>query len=114
MHRRRAGNRGDHRSVVEVHRLWTTMLRTIIGVIVGWVVFGVSALVFPLTGHDPHGPATPGFMAIAIVLGVVAAFVGGWVAVLVARRRRAALGLAVVIAVIAAVSLVANRAGGSF
>lgn len=81
------------------------MLRTIVGVIIGYLIFGVSAvLIFRLTGHDPHERASTAFMVGTIVAGIVAALIGGYVAVLIARSKHAATALAVIITLIAVIS----------
>jgi hypothetical protein len=88
------------------------VLRSIGAVIVGYLVFGVSAAaVFPLTGHDPHAPASPMFMFGMVVYGAVFAALGGYVAALIAGRRpRAhALAVGVLIALGSTVSLIASE-----
>ncbi len=90
------------------------MLRTIAGVIVGYLIFGVSAaLLFALSGRQAHDPASPAFMVTAIIYGIVFAFVGGWVAAMAARRRSAALAVGIIIAVGALISLVASPGSGA-
>jgi hypothetical protein len=80
-------------------------MRSVAGVIVGYLVFAVSALlIFRISGHDPHEPATTAFMVEAIAAGMVAALIGGYVAVMIAARQRAATELALVIAVLAVLS----------
>ena len=83
-------------------------MRTLLGVIVGYLIFGVSAfLMFRLTGHYPHGPheqPSTGFVVISIVVGIVAAVIGGWVAAAISGKRVAATIVAVVIAVLAVLS----------
>ncbi len=63
-------------------------MRSLIAVIAGWVVFGVSAaMLFQLSGRDPHEPATIAFMIGSGIYGAVfaaAALAGGFVA---AARR---------------------------
>jgi hypothetical protein len=88
------------------------MWRTIAGVIVGYLIFGVSAvLLFVLSGRQP---ASQAFMIGSIVYGMVFAFIGGWVAATLAKRRGgAALWVGIVIAVGAVISLLASPAGGA-
>ncbi len=85
------------------------MLRTIAGVIVGYLIFGVSAAVlFQATGQEPHAAATTKFMVGSIIYGIAFGFVGGLVAAIIARRREAALAVAIIIAAGAIVSMVAR------
>ena len=80
-------------------------MRSVLGVIVGYLIFAASAvLIFQVSGHDPHEPASTTFMVESIVGGIVAALVGGYVAATIARRQRAATELALVIAVLAVLS----------
>ena len=91
-------------------------LRSIGAVILGYLVFAVSAVVsFRLSGQPPHAAAPPGVMLAHILVGVVAAFVGGYVAAHLAGRRPAAHGLAValVLAVGAAASLLSTIGHGA-
>ncbi len=56
-------------------------LRSVAVVILGYVVFaGAAALLFQLSGHAPHAPASAGFMAVAIIYGIVFAVIVGWLA----------------------------------
>jgi hypothetical protein len=90
------------------------MLRSIGAVVAGYFVFAASAvLVFQLTGQDPHAPATLPFKVASIVWGAVFAMVGGWLAAHVSVRRPAMHGaiVAIVIAVLAAASMVADPGG---
>ncbi len=85
------------------------MLRTIGAVIIGWLIFAVSAtLLFRLSGQEPHAPATAKFMIGSIIYGVGFGFLGGWVAASLAKRRGAALAVGIIIALGALVSLVAQ------
>lgn len=85
-----------------------TLLRSVAAVAAGYLVFALSAFaLFQLTGQAPHGAAPASFMAVSILSGVVFAFVGGWLAAVIAGRRPVAHGIAVaiVLALGAAVSL---------
>jgi hypothetical protein len=63
------------------------MSRSILAIVVGYLVFAVPAfLLFRLTGHDPHAPATAVFVLLTIVFGVIVAFGAGYVAALIGRR----------------------------
>src|SRR4051794_13947395 len=93
------------------------MLRSIGAVVAGYFVFAVSAvLLFQLAGRDPHASAPLAFQLATIVWGAVFAMVGGWLAAHVSPRRpgtHAAI-VAVVIAVLAAGSLVADPRGAQW
>lgn len=82
------------------------MLRTIVGVIVGWLIFAVpSVALFRLAGVEPYAHATAAFVAGSIVYGVAFALLGGYVAARIAIRIGAARAVGVVIAVAALLSL---------
>ena len=71
-------------------------LRSIGSVIAGYLLFAVSAfLFFQLSGQRPHATATPAVMAASIVVGVVAAFAGGFLAARLAGRKPLLHGVAV-------------------
>src|SRR5579875_1830114 len=92
------------------------MLRAVIGIVTGYVIFAGSAVaLFQLTRVNPHAPVRPGFMALTIVYGMVFAALGGGFAGWMARRRdsRSGLILAWVIASGAAISLIASPAPGA-
>jgi hypothetical protein len=64
------------------------MVRSIIGVIVGYAIFAVSAVVFfRFAGRDPHAPQDAAFVVGAGVFGMASAAVGGFVAGVIAGRR---------------------------
>jgi hypothetical protein len=84
------------------------MLRLISGVILGYLVFALSALaLFRLTNHPPHEPASIAFMAVSVVYGILFAVLAGWVAAGIAGRRDllAAKIVAVILALGAVVSM---------
>jgi nitrate/nitrite transporter NarK len=57
------------------------VLRSISVVILGYLIFGgTAALLFQLSGQEPHSPASIGFKVITIIYGMVFAAAGGWVA----------------------------------
>ena len=90
------------------------MLRSVGAVFAGYVVFAISAvLVFQLSGRDPHASAPLAFRVATIVWGAVFAMVGGWLAAHISVRRPALHGaiVAVVIAVLALASMVADSSG---
>jgi hypothetical protein len=88
----------------------------VLGVIVGYSVFAVSAvLLFQLTRRNPHAAQPMAFMAGSIVYGIMCAAVGGYVSAVLgggsARVQATAVG--VVIALGATVSLLAGPSAGS-
>jgi hypothetical protein len=92
------------------------VLRSVGAVIAGYLVFGISAAVlFPATRHDPHAPASTGFMVATTIYGMVFAAAGGYLAARIAGRRpRAhAVAVAAIIALGALVSLIASPGAGS-
>lgn len=83
------------------------VVRTILAVIVGYLVFAVSAvLLFNLSGIDPHADAGLGTIAIVIVFGAVFAFIGGYLTKLIAATKTmvANYALAIIMASFAAFS----------
>jgi hypothetical protein len=88
------------------------MLRSVGAVAAGYLMFGLpAALLFQLSGHDPHAPASVGFEVASIVWGAVFALVAGWLTARVAGRRPAthAAVVAALIAAGALVSIAADR-----
>ena len=87
------------------------VLRSIAAVVAGYVVFaGSAALLFQLSGIDPHAPSSAGFKIGSIIWGVVFALVAGWLTARVAARRPGAHAavLALLIAAGALISLLAS------
>ena len=86
------------------------MLRSIVAVVAGYAVFGASAaILFPLTGRDPHAPAPMTFLIFTTMYGIVFATAGGYAASAIALRKprvHAAI-VGALIAVGAVVSLLA-------
>jgi len=92
------------------------LLRSILAVVVGYAVFAASSgAIFMLSGHAAHASASPAFMLITILAGVVFAAVGGYVAGWLAGRRPVAhaVAMAVLLAVGATVSLVMTLGHGA-
>ena len=80
-------------------------------VLVGYLIFAISAaLLFSLTGQNPHAAASSQFMMLTTIYGMVFAAVGGYVAEWLAQAPRGErrLPLGVVIAVGARVSLITS------
>jgi glucose-6-phosphate-specific signal transduction histidine kinase len=93
-----------------------TLLRSIVAVVIGYIVFAASAFaIFRLSGHDPHAPASAAFMLLAIVAGAVFAMAGGYVAAWIAGRRPVAhaVAMAAVLAAGATVSLASTVGHGA-
>jgi len=64
------------------------MMRSVVAVIAGYLVFGISAvLIFQLGGIQPHEPASLTFMIISSALGVLAAIASGYVAARLAPQN---------------------------
>lgn len=91
-------------------------LRSIGSVVLGYLVFALSAFAFfLLTGQPPHATAPLSIMLGCIVVGIVFAFLGGYLAASLAGRNPAAHGLAVaaILAAGAAISLVSTIGHGA-
>ena len=92
------------------------LLRSIGAVVVGYAIFALSAVAFFLIVRQPaHRDAPFGIMLGSIVVGVIAALLGGYVAAWIAGRRFAAHGIAVagVLALGAALSLASTLGHGA-
>ena len=91
-------------------------LRSVGCVILGYLVFAVSAFAFfQISGHAPHAPAPLPIMLGSILVGVLFAFIGGYLAATLAGRKPAAHGVAVagILALGAAVSLASTIGHGA-
>ena len=92
------------------------IIRSIIAVLFGYFIFAVLAFAFfRISGHAPHQPAPVPVMLGSIVVGAIAALLGGYLAALIAGRRPLAHGVAVavVLAAGATFSLVSTIGHGS-
>ena len=92
------------------------MVRSVIAVIAGYLVFAVSALLlFRLSGRDPHAPAEIGFVIVTIVYGMLFATLAGFLAALLGKRfeMEHALAVASLIAALGAASLLASVKSGA-
>jgi len=92
------------------------IIKSIVAVVVGYLVFAISALAFiKLSGQPPHGEVPIPFIVAITVFGIVAAMAGGYVAAWLAGRRPLAHALAVatIIALGATVSLIATLGKGA-
>ena len=84
------------------------ILRIILGVVVGYLIFAVSAvLLFQFAGIDPHADASFSTTAGVIVFGIVFSIIGGYVCRLIAGRSSvtANYALAILMAAFAVFSL---------
>jgi O-antigen/teichoic acid export membrane protein len=92
------------------------MLRSVSAVVVGYLPFGVSAvLLFKLTGRDPHAPAPLGFMLLSTLYGVAFAILSGYLAARLAGRRPLSHAIAVagIIGLGALISIVLRPVGAA-
>jgi peptidoglycan/LPS O-acetylase OafA/YrhL len=90
------------------------MLRSVAGVIVGYLVFGVTAsFLFDVTGRDPHAAQGPTFLILSTICGMAVAGVGGFLAGTISGRRPLLHAAVVsgIIAIAAIVSLITRPEG---
>jgi amino acid transporter len=83
-------------------------MRIASGVILGYLLFGLSAFaLFRITHHDPHAPASLSFELAGTLYGILFALLGGFVASFIGGRRDtlAAKWVAVLIAAGAIISM---------
>ena len=91
-------------------------MKNILAVLVGYLVFGVSAIIlFQVADVDPQKEPELGFRIWSTVYGVFFALAGGYVAARVAGKKEIARASAVacILAFIATVSLIAQPGHGS-
>lgn len=87
------------------------MIRKILSVIAGYLVFAISsALLFILSGQPPHQDAPLRFKLITLIYGLFFAVLAGLVVQLIARQQNLALNfvLVVVIFMLAMISLLTS------
>lgn len=92
------------------------MIRSILAVLVGYLIFALSAFAFfRISGQPPHQDAPMPIMLASIAVGMILAQLGGYAAGWLARRRPLAHGVAValVLALGAAVSLLGTVGKGA-
>ena len=84
------------------------MIRKIAGVILGYIIFMVSAALFKLSGQAPHAAPTIFFGILTAVYGAVFSFIAGLVAQLIAKTADLKINyvLAFIMAGFAAFSLI--------
>jgi O-antigen/teichoic acid export membrane protein len=100
----------------EIRALVLTLLRSVVVVLVGYIIFAASAFaVFFFSGQRAHAEATVPFMLVSVGSGIVFAVIGGYVAAWLAGRNPLAHGVAVagLLAVGAAVSLASTLGHGA-
>ena len=82
-------------------------MRTIAGIILGYLVFALSAVaLFRVTGHEPDTPASLSFEITATLYGIAFAYLGGYWGTAIAGRRD--LWVAEIIAAIMAAGAIAS------
>jgi hypothetical protein len=85
------------------------MLRAIVGIVVGYLIFAVPAfLLFPVTHHDPHAPAGLSFEVFAVVYGIVFALLGGYVGTAIGWKSWVSFTITGIIATGAIASMIAK------
>jgi hypothetical protein len=92
------------------------MARSILAVVVGYIVFALPAFAFfRIVGQAPHQAAPVPVMLGSTALGMVCALFGGYMAAWIARRRPVVHGCAVaaILAMGAAVSLLSTTGKGA-
>jgi hypothetical protein len=92
------------------------MARSVLAVIVGYLIFALSAFAFfQISRQPPHQAAPVPIMIGSIAFGMVFALLGGYVAAWLARRRPLAhgVGVAAVLALGAAISLLNTMGTGA-
>ena len=92
------------------------MARSVLAVAVGYFIFALSAFAFfQISGQPPHQAAPMPVMLASIVVGMIFALLGGYVAAWIARRGPLAHGVAVavVLALGATISLVSTFGKGA-
>jgi len=90
--------------------------RSVIAVIVGYLIFALSAFAFfQISGQPPHQAAPVPVMVGSVAFGMVFALLGGFVAAWLGWRRPLAHGVAVgaVLALGAAISLLNTMGNGA-
>ena len=93
-----------------------SIVRSILAVIVGYLIFAVSAFAFfKISGQPPHEVAPLSIMLESTAVGMLFALCGGYIAGWLAGRRPVVHGMAVaaVLAVGAAVSLLSTLGKGA-
>jgi hypothetical protein len=83
----------------------------IAGFLLGYLISGVSSfLLFTVSRHAPHQPASPPFISFAAIYGVAFAFFGGWVAAKIGGHS-SGVAVGIIIAVMSVFSAWYDHAG---
>lgn len=93
-----------------------SVLRPILGMIVGWLIFAVAAVALVrITDQDPHTWPGWSFVVGSTLYGMFFAALAGWILALISREKAtvAATILAVLIALSALAAMSTVRPGGS-
>jgi len=86
------------------------ILRSILAVVIGYMVFAVSAFAFfQLSGRPPHQEAPFSFVVVSVVYGMAFAALGGYLAAWLSGRRP--LAHAVAVAAVLALGATASLLG---
>ncbi len=103
-------------SAVIIRAMVRALLRTALAILIGYVIFGGSAVVLFSAAHvDPHSLLPLRFIVFSTAYGGAFALLGGYVAGRIGRRRDLICGLAVaaLIAMGAVISMVARPGAGA-
>lgn len=91
-----------------------TILKNILGAFVGYLIFAASALLlFHFAGMDPHAVAGTGQMVLVAIFGGVFAFLGGFVARVIAGRGPLAVNLALLFIISSFAAFSMSQSSGS-
>ena len=81
------------------------MFRSILAVVIGYLIFGVSAwLLFQFASIDPHAAPDASFLVLGSLYGSLFAFLGGYLSAVIARKK-AILHASIVAVIIAAAAI---------
>lgn len=104
------------RDCYDLNLKMNVMVRTVLGVLIGDVIFaGSAALLFYFTRTDPHSPASPGFIFFSVLFGLAFALLGGFVAGKISGRADLITGLllAAIIAIPAIITAISRPGEGA-
>ena len=109
-------NRRDVRYYPVVPSRFSAVLRHAAAVLIGYLLFAVpTAALFAFSHRDPHVAQDAAFVVFAVVYGVLAAMLAGYVAAMIGPYRSVAPArtLSLAIAAVAIVSMLARPGGGA-
>ena len=95
---------------------YLTVTRSIVSVIIGYLIFALTAFgLFQISGRPPHQAAPLWFMLGTVIYGCVFALIGRYVAAWLCKRRPLAhsIAVAIVLALGAGVSLLSTLGKGA-